>query len=131
MKIDYWQETLRSEFEAAHGRKFRWGRHDCFQFAARCVRAVSGVDRRIQFGRYHTRQGAEALLAAHGGARGLLVRALGEPVHPSRAGMGDIVLVDMGRGDQPAVCMGLECFAPGMRNLQPRMTATATAAWII
>lgn len=131
MKVDHWQEALRREFENAHGRKFRWGRHDCFQFTARCVIAVSGIDWRRLFPRYHTREGAEALLREHGGARGLLTKALGEPVPVPLAGVGDVVLVDMGRGDQPAVCMGLECFAPGMRNLQPRKTLTATAAWKI
>lgn len=131
MRRDRWQQALQGVFDNAHGRRFRWGRHDCFQFAARCVRAVAGVDRRIPFPRYHTKAGAEAILREYGGARGLLIAALGEPVHPSRASVGDIVLIDMGLGEQPAVCMGLECFAPGMRNLQPRKTLNATAAWII
>lgn len=131
MRADHWQQALHSVFAAAHGHRFRWGYHDCFQFAAKCVKAVSGVEYRRLFPKYKTRAEAEALLAAHGGARGLLIAALGEPVHVSRAGAGDVVLIDMGRGEQPAVCMGVECFAPGRSRLHPYPTKNATAAWII
>lgn len=60
---------------------------------------------------------------------GLLSRAFGAPVHCSRATHGDIVLIDMGRGEQPAVCMGVKSYAPGAHQLEHRDTLTATAAW--
>ncbi len=131
MRVANWQDELRAVFAAAHGRRFRWGYHDCFQFTARCYRAVLGDEKRALFPKYSSKTEAEAILAEFGGARGILTHALGEPVHPARAGMGDIVLIDMGLGLQPAVCMGLESFAPGRTLLHPRKTLTAVAAWVL
>lgn len=120
-------------FERAHGHRFRWGSHDCCQFAAKIRKARTGKDPRGLFPRYRTRAEASALLEKHGGMRGLLERGLGTPVHPSQAKEWDIVLVDFGRGqgEQPAVCRGVFSYAPGMRNLQKVETLKATAAWVL
>lgn len=133
MRAPNWHQRLIRVFESAHGKRFRWGRHDCCQFAARVFRAVRGEDPRKLFPRYHTKEGALALIEQHGGMRGLIEHALGAPVHPSRAGDGDIVLVDFGRGqgEQPAVCRGVYSYAPGMRNLQKVETLKASAAWVL
>lgn len=72
-----------------------------------------------------------AILAELGGMASLLSKAFGEPVHCSLASAGDIVLIDMGRGEQPAVCMGVESFAPGRSQLEHRSTLKAAAAWKI
>lgn len=132
MRVANWQIALLEVFEAAQGRRFRWGQHDCCQFAARCVEAITGEDKRDMFQRYQTRAEAEAMLTHFGGMRALLTRGFGEPMqNKSLATMGDIVLIDMGMGLQPAVCMGLDSFAPGMRNLQHRKTLMALDAWTI
>lgn len=131
MRVTNWREELDAVFAAAHGRKFRWGYHDCLQHAARCVAAVTGYDARILFPRYQTKTEADAILEREGGIRALIIRALGEPVHVSRAGVGDVVLFSLPHGLQPAVCMGLESFAPGRRRLVPYKTATAIDAWVI
>lgn len=130
MRAPNWQAELLEVFESARGRRFRWGFHDCCQFVRRCAIAVRGEPPRT-FPRYRTKSEALALLATHGGMQGLLTHAFGEPVHVSKAGMGDVVLVDMGMGPQPAVCMGLNCFAPGMKNLHHRPTSSAAAAWML
>jgi hypothetical protein len=131
MRIHDWLPRLITVFEGAHGRRFRWGTHDCCQFAARCVVAVTGEEKRRMFPRYRTRAEAELIIADCGGMRGLLTRALGEPVHPSRARQGDIVLLDIGRGEQPAVCMGAMSYAPGPRKLEFSETLTSSAAWML
>lgn len=131
MRVDAWQEALEREFAQARDRRFRWGVHDCCQFAARCAKAVTGRDRRYRFPRYRNEAEALKLIAKFTDMQGLLTRAFGDPVHPSRANDGDIVLIDMGRGLQPAVCRGLECFAPGARHLEHRRTLDAVAAWNI
>ncbi len=132
MRVSNWRERLQVVLDTAHGKRFRWGRHDCFQFISRCCEAVTGVDHREFFGMYTTREGAELLLLKYGGARGILAKALGEPApNKSLAGEGDIVLIDMGRGEQPAICMGLNSYAPGLRTLVPRPTLTAITAWIL
>lgn len=131
MRVPGWQEALQQLMQSAHGRRFRWGYHDCCQFIARASYAITGVDRREIFARYTTRAGAEAILATTGGMEGLLTLAFGEPVHPSRAGQGDCVLAEIGNGLQPALCMGLNSYAPGRRHLVQVPTLAAVKAWIL
>jgi hypothetical protein len=131
MRVLGWNEALEQLLVAAGTKRFRWGRHDCCQFVAAAAAAVSGIDRRDRFPRYLSKASAEAILAECGGYAGLLTRAFGESVHQSRAAAGDVVLVDMGKnGLQPAVCMGLNCYAPGRVGLEHRPTASAVAAWL-
>jgi hypothetical protein len=129
MRIHGWQVALDDVFRDARDRAFRWGRHDCCQFAARCVLAITGVDKRELFVPYANKKEALELLRTVGGMHGLLVRALGAPVPPAFAGEGDIVLIDMGRGLQPAVCTGLQSHAPGRSTLASHPTLSAVAAW--
>jgi hypothetical protein len=133
MRVTDWHPRMIEVFEGAHGKRFRWGYHDCCQFAAKVRRAVTGADPRKTFPRYRTKEAAAALLETHGGMLGLLTHGLGEPVHASRACDGDIVLVDFerGQGPQPAVCRGVYSYAPGMRTLQKVETLKATAAWVL
>jgi hypothetical protein len=131
MRLSNWEAELQRELDAAAGRRFRWGHHDCCQFAALCVRAVCGYEGRLLFPRYRTRREAEQLLEAEGGMRSLLIKALGQPVEVWRARKGDIVLIDMGRGEQPAVCNGVKSYAPGRKGLEPWPTARASAAWVL
>jgi len=128
-RIVGWLEALEEVFRQAHGRQFRWGRHDCCQFAARCVLAMTGIEKRELFQQYRSRQVAGQILARIGGMRGLITQALGEPIPVAFATTGDIVLIEMGNGEQPAVCMGVFSFAPGRRNLVHRATIDALAAW--
>lgn len=129
MRIPGWQVALQEVMQSANGKRFRWGSHDCCQFIARASFAITGIDRRAIFDRYTTRKGAESILDKLGGMQGLLTLAFGEPVHPSRAGQGDCVLADIGNGLQPALCMGLNAYAPGRRNLVYVPTLSAIAAW--
>ena len=115
--------------EEAQGRRFEWGAWDCCQFAARDVEAVTGRDPRELFPPYTSEAEAESIIAECGGMQELITRALGESVQPSRAMRGDIVLCDMGRGLQPAVCTGVYCVAPGARGLERRASLDALAAW--
>lgn len=60
--------------------QFRWGGidgDDCMTFAASWAEACAGVDPAAQFrGTYDTQEGAEALIAAHGGMVALASRQL-------------------------------------------------------
>lgn len=105
------------------------------------MHAVTGREPRSIFPGYRTKAEARAILERFGGMELLVTRALDQPVHPSRACEGDIVLIDMGEklvdgcrvntgiGLQPAVCMGLHSFAPGRRHLISRETLKAVVAW--
>jgi hypothetical protein len=131
MRIAGWQEALVQVFDEAHGRRFIWGKHDCCQFAARCVAAITGEDKRLIFPNYIGKTSALEILMTEGGMDGLITRALGPPKPAAFAGDGDIVLMDMGQGEQPAVCRGLHSFAPGRRDLGYRPTLSARLAWTV
>lgn len=131
MRVTAWQDALHAVYASANGAPFKWGTHDCCQFAARCVASVTGQDHRLSFPKYASRRKALSILKAHGGMRAFIEKSLGAPVHPSQATAGDIVLIDMGQGEQPAVCLGLECCAPGRDRLEYRRTLSAIAAWKI
>jgi hypothetical protein len=80
---------------------------------------------------YRNRLGAERLLRSAGTLDALVNRALGEPVHPSSAGRGDVVIADLELGATVGICLGELCvFAcdPGI-TFRPR--DVARAAWRI
>lgn len=131
MRVAHWQSRLIETFESAHGRSFRWGKHDCCQFVARCVEAVTGRDYTEIFPDYRNRSEAGLIISKYQDLKGLLTAAFGESAHPSKAQMGDPVLIDFGRGPQPAVCMGHLAYAPGRHKLEFRETLTASDAWLL
>jgi hypothetical protein len=130
-RLPVWQENLAAAFQYAQRTEFKWGTHDCCQFALRCIREVSGVDHAEKFSTYGCEAEALGIIWARGGVRNLLREALGEPKPAAFATQGDIVLIDMGMGEQPAVCMGVSSFAPGPRGLVWRRTSRAVAAWTV
>jgi hypothetical protein len=131
MKVAGWRSALDRVVKAAAGKPFTWGVHDCCQFAADCIQAVTGRDRRTLFPNYTDEAGAAAIREQFGGMRGLLSHALGEPVSWELAMTGDIVLIDMGQGPQPAVCVDFTAYAPGARALERRPSWMAAAAWVL
>lgn len=105
MKVDKWNVRLAEELAAARSRPFVYGEHDCLQFAARCVRATTGVDHAAPFGSYTD---PAELLQAHGGVSGILTSVFGEMLHKSRASEGDIVLTNLSLGESAGICTGMK-----------------------
>lgn len=129
MRVPAWQVALDEVFLDARARRFRWGYHDCCQFAARCVLAITGDDKRAGFASYRSKAQALEILESHGGMLEFVSLALGRPIPASFAGHGDVVLIDMGRGVQPAICCGIYSHAPGRVSLESYPTSKAIAAW--
>lgn len=99
---DDWPTRLAAALEAARGRPFRWGAHDCCLFACDMVAAMTGCDpARNWRGIYATALEARYLLARyHGGGLNCAVPALAEAcgfaeIAPRRAGRGDLVLLPL------------------------------------
>jgi hypothetical protein len=130
-RVTGWQENLEAVYRIAQRTDFRWGDFDCCQFALACIWAVSGVDHSDKFSTYVCEAEALGIIWARGGIQNMLREALGEPKPVAFARAGDIVLIDMGRGEQPALCMGINSYAPGARGLVARQTLRAVAAWAV
>lgn len=113
MRRENWPTLLQDEVAAASSRAFEWGRHDCLQFAARCVAVITGEDRAARFGEYTDERGAARLLAAHGGVAGILNAELGESVPPLLARRGDVVLAQIEGRATAGICLGPVCAFAG------------------
>lgn len=128
MRRENWPKLLQDEVAAASSRPFEWGRHDCLQFAARCVAAITGEDHAARFGEYADERGAVRLLAQHGGVAGILAAELGDSVPPLLARRGDVVLAQIDGRATAGICLGAVCAFAG-DGVVYRPLATVERAW--
>jgi hypothetical protein len=140
-RFDDWPAKLEAVVARARKLTFRWGRHDCCQFVARAVAAMTGVDLLADYRPYATRRQAAAELKRVAGSPAVSVaatRALGRPL-PSKlyAGRGDVVLVETETGagrveETLGVCLGpvvaVVARAGGFAEF-PLTDARVRAAW--
>ena len=123
--------------EAYRAHPFRWGEHDCALFAFNVVRDLTGVDHAAEYrGRYNTEFGAVRCLKeqADGTLRGAIQKALGEPIAPTLAQRGDVVLWSQPEfGDTVGVCIGAAAVFVGIEpaGLVRVEMAKCSAAWRI
>ncbi len=124
-----WAERLADYIESRRETPFVYGAHDCCQFVAGAVAAITYANPAAAWS-YSSEAEAEALLAAHGGVAGLVTLALGaEPVHPSQARRGDVVLAELEHGPTAGVCLGTDCAFATEVGVTFRPRALVTAAW--
>jgi hypothetical protein len=130
MRLPDWEARLHEYLDSVAAEPFAYGKHDCALFVAGVVNAMTGHDFGAPFrGRYKSAAGAVRALRLYGAGNleSTLTAALGFPVHPSRAGRGDIVTDGISAG----VCMGgVAKFATdiGMTDL-PR--SAWRQAWVV
>ncbi|MBK5203845.1 MAG: hypothetical protein JJD98_00100 [Polaromonas sp.] len=125
-----WQLCLEAFVRERKSLPFAWGTNDCAIFAADCVRAMTGTDVALPALRKHTTElQAARSLKRHGGLVGIATAAMGEPLPPLMAGIGDVVLSKAGERDMLAICNGGTCMAPGPDGLVQLAMATATLCW--
>ncbi|MGD9538559.1 MAG: hypothetical protein AB7P52_11585 [Alphaproteobacteria bacterium] len=133
-RLPDWPERLSDAVEAARGRPFSWGTHDCALFAADCARAITGHDPLAAVrGTYGTAQGAARVLRRLGGDDlGALAALVGGPAIPvAWARRGDWVLIEEMPEKALGVCLGLNAAFVTERGLTFRPTARCAAAWKI
>ena len=128
MRRHDWPERLDAYVESRRLEPFAFGSHDCCQFAAGAVEAITGEN---PADRWHYADETEALqlLDLHGGVEGLVTIALGDPVHPSRAHRGDVVLAEFETGATAGICLGNECVFPVELGLRFVPRTAALKAW--
>jgi hypothetical protein len=134
VRVHDWPERLAEVIEAARARDFvaDYGEHKCALFAADCVRAITGIDYAEPY-RDRARTVAQ-VLAGHGSLVGLVTAILGEPIEPSFAGRGDVVVANVPTlegGDSVGVCLGAFCAFPKDVGLVFYSRTVAKLAWRI
>jgi hypothetical protein len=126
-----WPQRLAEYVEASRVAPFAYGSHDCCWFAGNAVEAMTGENPMRAFD-YTSRLGAERLIRSAGTLDALVNRALGEPVHSSQAGRGDVVIADLEEGATVGICLGDRCvFATDPVGITFRPREMARAAWRI
>jgi hypothetical protein len=96
-RLNDWRARLDAEIERQRHSPFAWGRQDCaIGFAASIVQAITGKDlARGYRGKYSTPTGALRLLASIGAqSLGDLAAIMLPEIHPSRADVGDIAVIE-------------------------------------
>lgn len=106
MRVPDWKERLYAAIDIARAREAQFGIHDCLQFPAFCIEAITGVNPAIQFGTYSTEEEAAQLMAEFGGVSGILTKAFGEPVSPNQARVGDAVTLTYAGLETGGICNG-------------------------
>lgn len=129
MRHPDWQQRLANYLQARTSMPFAWGTNDCCTFAAGAVEAISGRDHAAAFSRYADQRVAARMLRRIGGLRALASSALGEPMSPLMASVGDVVLVKNADRQLLAICNGTSALAPGPHGTVALGMDAAEAAW--
>jgi hypothetical protein len=128
-----WPLRLEAFVAARQQQPFAWGTQDCALFAADAVQALTGVDVAPPALRCH-RHARAALrsMRAQGGLPAIAQAALGTPIPPVLAGVGDVLLTrPSSQSHHPmlAVCNGASALAPGPFGLVSLSLAQVSHAW--
>lgn len=127
-----WPRRLNDAIEAARGRPFAWGVHDCAAFATAVSAELTGHDPVAALrGSYESAWGAERLMARYGGLSGLISHHYGEPVTIGYARRGDLVLAERDNGPALGVCLGGVAAFAGPEGLAFVNTSECRLAWHI
>lgn len=129
MRLPNWLDLLHDEVAAGAARSWAWGTHDCLQFAARCVAAITGEDRAARFGTYSDERGAAELLAEYGGVDGILTAELGAPRPRLHARRGDVVTSSRTGRTTAGVCLGATCAFAAAEGLEFAPLEDIDAVW--
>ena len=128
MRRHDWPERLADFMDDVREEPFAFGTHDCCQFAAKAVEAMTGENPAAPWA-YDGEWGAKALLDANGGVEGLVTLALGAPVHPSRMQRGDVALADLEHGPTAGICTGNAIAFPAAVGVIFHPRSVARLAW--
>lgn len=126
-----WQERLANYVEAKTFEPLSWGSNDCAFFAAGAVEAQTGAYLCPELRDYKNVREAVRRLREVGGVRGLAIKALGEPIAPSLASVGDVVLMESGKREALAICNGQTAIGVDASGVVAVPMTQARAAWRI
>lgn len=129
-KLPDWQLRLEAFAKARRAMPFVWGANDCCTFAADAVAAITGVATlHAGLRSYRTAKQAYRTIARHGGIAAIATAVCGQPQPAAFAGVGDVVLVTVGKRDALAICNGGTALAPSSAGLVAVPMAHARQCW--
>lgn len=128
-RLPDWQLRLEAFIAQRLGAPFAWGRNDCALFAADAVLALTGRDPAANLRGHRTARQAYRVLQRHGGLAGLASARLGPSMAASLAGVGDVVLVQMGKHPALGVCNGALVLGPSAQGMATAPMSSALMAW--
>lgn len=132
-RFEDWPIRLNAAIEAARGRPFVWGQHDCALFAFNIVRDLTGIDHAAAYrGTYSTALGAQRALQKRGQGtlRASVGAALGGEIPAVKAQRGDVLLrIQPGRGETLGICMGADGAFVGGAGLVFVPVSDCLTAW--
>lgn len=129
MRMRNWQGALSAFITERRSTPFAWGSNDCCLFAADAVQAMTGVDHAAELRGYGSALEAARLIDARGGLQAIASAALGDPVLPVFASVGDVVLIENEGRELLALCNGTTALAPGELGMAVLGMDAAKAAW--
>ena len=132
-RFEDWPIRLNAAIEAARGRPFVWGQHDCALFAFNVVRDLTGIDHASAYrGHYKSAQGAARALRTlgQGTLRASVGAALGGEIPALKAQRGDVVLrIQPSRGETLGICTGADVAFVGGPGLVFVPVSDCLTAW--
>jgi len=102
-RVDNWVSKLCDAVDAARGKEFQYGEHDCALFVADLIQVMTGEDLAAEFrGQYSDRKSALKALKKIGAGdlRETITAKLGDPIPLSLAMRGDVVLAKADGGEE-------------------------------
>jgi len=129
-RLHDWQTRMEAFVRERMAQPFAWGTNDCAIFASDCVLAITGQDPAPAGLRKHrTAKQAYRAIERHGGLQAIATAALGQPMAPLCANVGDVVLVRAGKRDAFGICNGATALVPSASGLVAMPMSGARLAW--
>lgn len=130
MRRPDWQLRFAAFARERASMPFVWGENDCCLFAADAVLATTGSDFAASArGSYTDAREALRVMNDRGGLHAIASEALGEPIPPLMATVGDVVLMMNEGRELLALCNGVTAIGPGPDGVAVLGMESAIAAW--
>lgn len=132
-RLKDWPERLNTLIELNRFKEFKWGEHDCLLFAAKAIKATTGIDYTQEYiYSYSDKEEADQEILRLGAKdlKDFITNVLGKPLsNPHLASRGDIVVVRLDYGIAAGVCIGARAATPSAKGLVFIHLAKWEMAW--
>jgi hypothetical protein len=128
IRLPDWPERLAACIAEQRHRSFAWGEHDCCQFVARAIEAMTGVNPLATIS-YQSAKEALRLLRVEQGLLGAVTQRLGASKSVRLAMRGDVVLLAGQKRDALGIVTGEEALFASRKGLASVTVLSCRAAW--